>query len=68
MKGEAVEKIMKAMLFDDSSEIRIQTILAMSYQKNPVYIDSLREFYRTANDDEKSTTRKAIVYLNGFNK
>ncbi len=68
MKGDPVEKILKALLNDESSSVRIQAILAMSYQKNPVYIDSLREFYRIANETEKSMTRKAIVYLNGFNK
>ena len=68
MKGDPVEKILKTLLNDESSSVRIQTILAMSYQKNPVYIDSLREFYRIANETEKSMTRKAIVYLNGFNK
>lgn len=66
MRGEPVENILKSLLNDDSSEIRIQAILAMSYQKNPVYIETLREFYRSANDKEKSMTRKAIVYLNGF--
>ncbi len=68
MKGEPVEKILKTLLNDESSSVRVQTILAMSYQKNPVYIDALREFYRIANETEKSMTRKAIVYLNGFNK
>ena len=68
MKGDPVEKILKALLNDESSSVRIQAILAMSYQKNPVYIDPLREFYRIANETEKSMTRKAIVYLNGFNK
>jgi hypothetical protein len=68
MKGDPVEKILKTLLNDESSSVRIQTILAMSYQKNPVYIDPLREFYRIANETEKSMTRKAIVYLNGFNK
>lgn len=68
MKGDPVEKILKTLLNDESSSVRIQAILAMSYQKNPVYIDSLREFYRIANETEKSMTRKAIVYLNGFNK
>ena len=68
MKGDPVEKILKTLLNDESSSVRIQAILAMSYQKNPVYIDALREFYRIANETEKSMTRKAIVYLNGFNK
>ena len=67
MKGDPVEKILKSLLNDESSSVRIQTILAMSYQKNPVYIDSLREFYRIASEAEKSMTRKAIVYLQGFN-
>lgn len=67
MSGSPVEKILKALLNDESSEVRIQAILAMSYQKNPVYIEALREFYRIANENEKSMTRKAIVYLNGFN-
>lgn len=68
MKGDAVEKILKALLNDNSSSVRIQVILAMSYQKNPDYIDSLREFYRIASEAEKSMTRKAIVYLQGFDK
>lgn len=68
MKGDPVEKILKTLLNDESSSVRIQVILAMSFQKNPAYIDPLREFYRIANETEKSMTRKAIVYLNGFNK
>ena len=68
MKGEPVEKILKSLLNDESPEVRIQVILAMSFQKNPVYIDVLREYYRIATEAEKSMTRKAIVYLNGFNK
>ncbi len=68
MKGDPVEKILKTLLNDESSSVRIQVILAMSFQKNPAYIDTLREFYRIANETEKSMTRKAIVYLNGFNK
>ncbi len=67
MKGEAVEELLKSLLKkDESSEVIIQTILAMSYQKNPVYVEPLREFYKIANEKEKSITRKAIVYLNGF--
>lgn len=66
MKGSAVEDLLKKMLNDDSLEIRSKTILAMSYQKNPVYIDPLRDFFRIATDTDKTLARKAIVYLQGF--
>lgn len=66
MKGNAVEELLKRMLHDDSLEVRTKTILAMSYQKNPIFIDPLREFFRIATDADKSMARKAIVYLQGF--
>ncbi len=66
MKGNAVEELLKKMLHDDSLEVRTRTILAMSYQKNPVYIDPLREFFRIAAESDKAMARKAIVYLQGF--
>ena len=66
MKGNAVEELLKKMLHDDSLEVRTRTILAMSYQKNPVYIDALREFFRIAAESDKAMARKAIVYLQGF--
>lgn len=66
MKGNAVEELLKKMLHDDSLEVRTRVILAMSYQKNPVYIDALREFFRIAADSDKAMARKAIVYLQGF--
>ncbi|KAF1080840.1 MAG: hypothetical protein GQF41_2654 [Candidatus Rifleibacterium amylolyticum] len=66
MKGAQVEEILKQMLNDDSLDIRCDVILAMSYQKNPVYLDALREFFRIAADRDKALARKAIVYLQGF--
>lgn len=66
MKGTAVEDLLKKLLHDDSLEIRSKAILAMSYQKNPAYIDALREFFRIASDTDKALARKAIVYLQGF--
>ncbi len=66
MKGNAVEELLKKMLHDDSLEVRTKTILAMSYQKNPVYIEPLREFFRIATEADKAMARKAIVYLQGF--
>lgn len=66
MKGNAVEELLKKMLHDDSLEVRTRTILAMSYQKNPIYIDALREFFRIAAESDKAMARKAIVYLQGF--
>lgn len=66
MKGNAVEELLKKMLHDDSLEVRSKTILAMSYQKNPVYIEPLREFFRIATEADKAMARKAIVYLQGF--
>ncbi len=66
MKGNAVEELLKKMLHDDSLEVRTRVILAMSYQKNPVYIDALREFFRIAAESDKAMARKAIVYLQGF--
>lgn len=66
MQGGAVEDLLKKMLSDDSLEIRNSAILAMSYQKNPIYIDALREFFRTATDTDKTLARKAMVYLQGF--
>lgn len=66
MKGKAVEELLKKMLLDRSLEVRNKTILAMSYQKNPSYIECLREFFRSANESDKALARKAIVYLQGF--
>lgn len=66
MKGAQVEELLKQMLNDDSLDIRCDVILAMSYQKNPVYLDSLREFFRIATERDKVLARKAIVYLQGF--
>ncbi|PKL44619.1 MAG: hypothetical protein CVV41_04450 [Candidatus Riflebacteria bacterium HGW-Riflebacteria-1] len=66
MKGAQVEELLKQMLSDDSLDIRCDVILAMSYQKNPVYLDSLREFFRIATARDKVLARKAIVYLQGF--
>lgn len=66
MKGPQVEELLKKMLNDDSLDIRCDVILAMSYQKNPVYLDDLREFFRIASDRDKVLARKAIVYLQGF--
>jgi len=66
MTGTAVEELLKKMLRDDSLNIRKSVILAMSYQKNPAYIDVLRDFFRNASEDDKTLARKAIVYLQGF--
>ncbi len=66
MKGAQVEQLLVQMLNDDSQEVREKVILAMSYQKNPEYIDPLREFFRIAAGPDKTLARKAIVYLQGF--
>ena len=66
MKGSAVEDLLKKMLLDKSEEIRCKAILAMSFQKNPLYAETLREFFRTATGKDKSLARKAIVYLQSF--
>lgn len=66
MKGPQVEELLKQMLRDDSLDVRCDVILAMSYQKSPAYLDSLREFFRIAADRDKTLARKAIVYLQGF--
>ncbi|MEW6710770.1 MAG: HEAT repeat domain-containing protein [Candidatus Riflebacteria bacterium] len=66
MKGTQVEQLLVQLLNDDVQEIREKVILAMSYQKNPVYIDPLREFFRIASGPDKTLARKAIVYLQGF--
>jgi HEAT repeat protein/outer membrane biosynthesis protein TonB len=66
MKGAQVEKLLMQLLNDESAEVRKKTILAMSYQKNPVYIEHLREFFRSASGEDKALARKAIVYLQGF--
>lgn len=66
MKGTQVEQLLVHMLNDDAQEVREKVILAMSYQKNPVYIDPLREFFRIAAGPDKTLARKAIVYLQGF--
>jgi hypothetical protein len=66
MSGSAVEELLKKMLNDEVLDIRSSVILAMSYQKNPAYIDCLREFFRIAADSDKTLARKAIVYLQGF--
>lgn len=66
MKGTQVEQLLVQMLNDDAEEVREKVVLAMSYQKNPVYIDPLREFFRIAAGPDKTLARKAIVYLQGF--
>ncbi len=66
MRGRGVEELLLRMLSDESLQIRSNVILAMSYQKNPVYIDTLREFFRNASEADKTLARKAIVYLQGF--
>ncbi|PKL49965.1 MAG: hypothetical protein CVV42_04710 [Candidatus Riflebacteria bacterium HGW-Riflebacteria-2] len=66
MKGAQVEELLKQLLNDDSLDVRCDAILAMSFQKNPVYLDALREFFRIAADRDKALARKAIVYLQGF--
>ncbi len=68
MRGTQVEQLLVQLLNDDVQEIREKVILAMSYQKNPVYIDPLREFFRIASGPDKTLARKAIVYLQGFVK
>ena len=66
MKGKQVVELISAMIDDDSLEIRKKVILAMSYQKNPEYIDCLRNFFKVAKEEDKALARKAIVYLQGF--
>lgn len=66
MKGAQVEQLLVQMLNDNDEEIREKVILAMSYQKNPAYIDPLRDFFRIATGPDKTLARKAIVYLQGF--
>jgi HEAT repeat protein len=66
MKGKKVEQLLMQMLNDDDEKIREKVVLAMSYQKNPVYIDALREFFRIASGPDKTLARKAIVYLQEF--
>ena len=68
MKGEQVEDLLATMLNDESEFIQSKVVLAMSYQKNPVYIEELREFYRKAKGEPKALARKAIVYLQAFKK
>lgn len=66
MKGAKVEELLIALLNDESLDVRTKVILAMSYQKNPVYLEPLREFFRMAAESDKAMARKAIVYLQGF--
>jgi HEAT repeat protein len=66
MKGKQVEKLLIQMLNDESEKVREKVILAMSYQKNPVYVEPLREFFRNATGPDKALSRKAVVYLQGF--
>lgn len=66
MKGSQVEQLLIQLLHDDAEEIRQKVILAMAYQKNPAYIEPLREFYRIATGPDKTLSRKSIVYLQGF--
>jgi hypothetical protein len=66
MNGTAVEQLLKQMLKDPAESVRCQVILAMSFQKNPVYIEKLREFFKTTIGTDRTLARKAIVYLQGF--
>ncbi len=68
MKGAQVEELLLQMLHDESPLIRQKVLLAMSYQKNANYLPDLREFFRTAEGEDKTLVRKAIVYLQGFSR
>ncbi len=67
MKGTGVIQVLCEMLFDKSQAIRRQVMLAMAHQKDPVFLQLLRDFFRRATDEEdKKMARKAIVYLQNF--
>ncbi|HOT29348.1 MAG TPA: HEAT repeat domain-containing protein [Candidatus Ozemobacteraceae bacterium] len=68
MKGDAVSRLLVAMLGDPSSEVRRKVLLAMAYQKNPAYIPTLREFVRQAPDEDRKVARKAIVFLQSMER
>jgi hypothetical protein len=66
MKGEPVVVLLTEMLKDHSAKVRQKAVLAMGYQKNPVYLETLREFFRNAEPEDKKLARKAIVYLQSY--
>lgn len=68
MKGDAVSRLLVAMLGDPSAEVRRKVLLGMAYQKNPVYIPTLREFVRQAPDEDRKVARKAIVFLQSMER
>ncbi len=68
MKGDAVSRLLVAMLGDPSAEVRRKVLLGMAYQKNPAYIPTLREFVRQATDDDRKVARKAIVFLQSMER
>jgi hypothetical protein len=67
MKGRPVVDLLMSMLSDPSTRVRQKTILGMSFQKNPEYLEPLRDVFRSAtHDEEKKLARKAIIYLQTF--
>ncbi|MBF0500997.1 MAG: HEAT repeat domain-containing protein [Candidatus Riflebacteria bacterium] len=67
MRGRPVVELLQKMLASDRSEnVRKKIMLAMTFHKDPSYINVLRDFMKSAGEDEKKLARKAIVYLQGF--
>jgi hypothetical protein len=67
MRGEEVTGLLITMLNDQSPAVRQEVMLAMAFQKDPVYLPALREFARKATTEEdRRLARKAIVYLQSF--
>ncbi|MBF0408932.1 MAG: HEAT repeat domain-containing protein [Candidatus Riflebacteria bacterium] len=66
MKGKPVRAILEKMLYDTSEKVRKEVIEGMTFQKDPFYIDCLREFVKNSASEEKKLARKAMIYLQGF--
>lgn len=67
MRGKEVVRLLMELLYDVSPQVRRKVILAMAFQKDPVFLPGLREFFRrTADEEDRKFARKGIVYLQGF--
>jgi len=66
MRGKPVTDLLIRMLGDKSESIRRKVMLAMTFQRDPVYIPVLREFMKNAGEEDKKMARKAMIFLQGF--
>jgi len=66
MSGKPVFQMLVDFLKDKSEKVRQKAIHGMAFQKNPAFIEPLREFSRNAHEEDKRLARKAIIYLQSF--